>query len=240
MNDLESLRDLYKNSRQSQSDVKLGMNGATWRHRQFTTGDIIFKKEKNIEKSNAIINEIDQKYGLNTLTGSSLNKKNRWNLARDIYLHMNDYNIEQLDVRLFESRYINKKESPDCLKFYHSKADADDSMRSINSNLIKSGKGNLKSIQRQLILNEKYRRQEEEEGQQQQLNNNKRSKNPKNEELLDESEYVEYNIEYSSKPARRSNKKASKYQDKRIDERKMGPRNSARNFNYKNIIHEYL
>jgi hypothetical protein len=223
LDDFEGFRDFYKNSRQSLNGIK----GATWRRRNINknNGDIIHKKENNIKNNNDTLDQIDRKYALNTSTGLSLNKKYRWNLSNELSLKMNDYKQDQIDVRLFESQNINKKKSSTCLKFYRSKVNEDNT-----SNLIKSGKGNLNSIKKQLLLYEKQKHQ-------QIISEDKMSNNKNQENIIidlridpneDKSEYIEYNIEHNSAKARQGHKKASKFIVGTLEKKKIG--NRSRNY----------
>ena len=105
---LDDLRDQYKTLRQS-NDVKLKLNGATYRKirnlEMKKAGNTIVRKETGKTGENPEIDYLNEKYNLkNKNQEYSLNKNKRWELAGDLIQNMNEFKIDDTDVRLFETR----------------------------------------------------------------------------------------------------------------------------------------
>lgn len=125
---LDDLRDYYKNLRQS-SDVMLKLNGATYRrlrgkfsHADF--GNTIDLRCDGIYRGE--LDELNRKYDLeffNKRNGTffySLNKKKRWELSKILTSEMPQFAVDDLDVRLYETRNRNDKKS-NCIAVHKSK-----------------------------------------------------------------------------------------------------------------------
>lgn len=115
---LEDLRDQYKNSCQS-SDIKLKLNGATYRKLRHEMMDAKYGNTITVEKSGVYRGELDElndKYGL-VFTSSyknvnlSLNKKKRWELRQDLAQNMESFADDNINVCVYETRNRNEKKS---------------------------------------------------------------------------------------------------------------------------------
>lgn len=110
---MEEFRDIYKNSKYS-NDFKQRFNGSTYRR---IRSELNHSKMGNIIviENNGKMNEledINQKYGMNRPNlVYSLNKKKRWQVAKELDEKMNDFNDENIDVRLYETRNRNEKKA---------------------------------------------------------------------------------------------------------------------------------
>jgi hypothetical protein len=100
----EDLRDLYKNSGKS-NDARLKLNGATFRKIRASNlykamgNTIIIRDQLDGIRTVADVND---KYDLRQSNVEySLNKKNRWELARELKESMPQFASDDLDVRLY-------------------------------------------------------------------------------------------------------------------------------------------
>lgn len=103
---LEDLRDSYKNSRQSKNAMH-GLNGASFKKiRELNSknrGDVISwtNKANTIDEDLIRINKI---YDLvDSQTEYSLNKKKRWEVNNQLKSKMEEFNSNDVDLRLYET-----------------------------------------------------------------------------------------------------------------------------------------
>lgn len=124
--EIEDLRDQYKSSRQS-SDHKLKLNGATYSklHR-----NVLHAKGGNTIKltrvgeycGDELMDELNEKYQIDCDSTFSLNKKKRWELSKEIVRNISNFEKDDVDLRLYETRNRNEKKS-NCIAVHKSMGD---------------------------------------------------------------------------------------------------------------------
>ena len=143
---LEDLRDNYKELRQS-SDMKLKLNGSTCRRIRNLgikkLGNLIVRKEIGNIDTNNELDHINNKYNLIEADREySLNKNKRWELGGELKDKLIEFNEDDIDVRLYETRNLLQKRG-NLVAIYKSKGD---------KIVMKHTYANLDSIQRKEFL----------------------------------------------------------------------------------------
>jgi len=111
---LEDLRELYKNSRQSK------LNHSKNKRDQKSYTSSIIRVHSTVSKPQKDLAETAHKFVINKSdVDYSLNKKKRWEIKEDLVTRMNDFETENIDVRLYE--IVNSYNRNDLIEAYKSK-----------------------------------------------------------------------------------------------------------------------
>ncbi len=190
MESLEELRDNYKGSR-GPAHIKVKENGATY---SLKFRDALHKVGNSITKSgqsDALTQNLNHKYAINENNlAFSLNKKGRWNMVDELKDEMNNFQLNDVDVRLYETRNRIKasKNSENLVGLVKSKG------KQIN---IKSTYANTKSIVHNESLVKKSPKEETKPDDGRILINVEESKRKSTDDQ--EYPYVQYDVEYPPK-----------------------------------------